>query len=182
MIDLHPDEKIILTSRKHWFVFFEEITTFSIALLIPLLLAPLYNPIIENAQGLWEGTQAVAALVFFASAWILLAFMMFFVFFTNYYLDILIITNKRVIDVEQISLFSREVVTAALPKIEDVKIEVKGFIATYLKFGDIYIQTAAASREILVKGINHPERVRQMLVEAYYKAGPNSTISTTQVE
>ena len=180
MIDIHPDEKIILTARKHWFTFFEEIVTFFIAILIPVLLAPLYSPIVKNAAGLWGEAQAVSVFVFFVSAWILFAFMLFFIFFTNYYLDLLIITNKRVIDIEQVHLFTREIVTAALPKIEDVKVEVHGFVATFLKFGDIHIQTAATNREIMVHGIRHPEMVKQLLEEAYHKVSPdNSTVSTS---
>ena len=34
--------------RGNWFTFFEEIVTFFIAILIPVLLAPLYSPIVKK--------------------------------------------------------------------------------------------------------------------------------------
>lgn len=97
-------------------------------------------------------------------------FMIFAAMFTNYYLDILIVTNQRIIDIEQLGLFARDVTSAPLQNVEDIKVEVIGILPSLFDFGNLHIQTAAAMREITVYGIHHPNKIRDCIIAAHGKA------------
>jgi len=152
MITLQADEKVLMEVRKHWLmIVIHAVILFALAL-IPLLVLPLIL--------FYIFPTVVASIYFFVSAtWLLFVWVMFFVMWTNYYLDVFVITNKRFIDMEQIVLFTHDEVTVPMENIEDIKIEVKGILANILKFGDLQIQTAGATKETIAKHIMRPEQV-----------------------
>lgn len=167
MIDLHPNEKIILVTRRHWFVFLGEVIVLIFAAFLPLIFFVFSDYIYEKGTPYLTEPQITAAIVFFSAAWLLLLWMIFFIIFTNYYLDILIVTNQRIIDVEQVGLFARDIATAPLPALQDVKIEILGFIATMFNFGNIHLQTAGSQKEILIRGIKNPEYVKKLIMSTH---------------
>jgi hypothetical protein len=90
------------------------------------------------------------------------------VILTTYYLDVVIVTNKRILDVDQVALFSRDVAGLPIENLEDIKIETSGILAEIFKFGDLHIQSAAQAKEVEVRGIHHPERARDVIMNAYH--------------
>ena len=65
-----------------------------------------------------------------------------FVLWTNYYLDVWILTSERIIDINQKNLFSRVISEFPINRVQNVSIEVHGVIETLLKFGDLKVETA----------------------------------------
>ncbi|MEK7649796.1 MAG: PH domain-containing protein [Patescibacteria group bacterium] len=127
-----------MTIHKHWFVFFGRMLSLLFMGSVPFfgfLLAPELALAI-NPESLWF------LLLFFAMIWWLVLLFIFFVEWLDYWLDAWIITDQRIIDIEQKSLFRREVSEFVIARIQDIKIETPGFIGTVLKFGNIRIQTA----------------------------------------
>jgi hypothetical protein len=57
-----------------------------------------------------------------------------------------------------------------LHNVEDVKVEVLGILATIFKFGNLHIQTAAETKEFVVRGVRHPEYARTIIMGAYQEA------------
>ena len=97
---------------------------------------------------------------------------LFFLFFLlvewiDYYFDAWIITNKRLIDVEQIGLFSRSVSETRLEKIQDVTYEVKGVFATIFHYGSINVQTAGADKNFMINHISDPAKIKTTLLTLY---------------
>ncbi len=86
---------------------------------------------------------------------------------TMYLLDTWIITNHRVIDSEQHGFFDRTVSELSLLKIQDVSTEINGPIATWLKFGNLEIQTAGAREKFLFKQIPNPLLIKDQLMKAH---------------
>jgi len=161
MINFLENEEIILEKRRHWFVILTEgISLFLAMILLPVAIAVM-NSFVEVAG--YFITNHLLFIVFMVAVWWQFLWMMFFVAWTNYYLDVLIITNKRVIDIEQLGLFARDMVEVRLERIQDIKIEVKGIVASLLKFGDIYIQTAGESREVIIRHIADPQEIREAI-------------------
>ena len=66
----------------------------------------------------------------------------FFEMWLEYWLDAWIVTNFRLIDINQIGLFRREHSEIPLSRIQDISIETNGVLATFLGYGNIRIQTA----------------------------------------
>ena len=68
-----------------------------------------------------------------------------FVLWTDYYLDVWLITTERLIDIQQRGLFDRTISELSLNNVQDVTIEIRGIIPTLLKFGNLKVQTASES-------------------------------------
>lgn len=167
MIALQKGETILMEVRKHWIVVLVHTFFFLAVAFIPLAVVPIAMQYLFPNLAADVGSTVLGSMyLFVTAAWLLFVWVMFFVAWTNYYLDVLVITNKRIIDVEQFVLFSRDEVTIPLNSIEDIKIEVLGFLATLLKFGNLQIQTAGAQRETVTTKIRRPELVRSCLESA----------------
>ncbi len=166
MIKLDKDEKIILQVRKHWFILFGETLFLVFLLLLPVII--IIATSLLKVSGFIEITgNEIFLYIIITSLWLLFIWVTFFVIWTDYYLDILIVTNKRIVDIEQKGLFSREVSTFRLDRIQDITTEVHGLIATLINFGDVHIQTAGESREFIAKGIPKPTKVRRQILDVY---------------
>lgn len=89
---------------------------------------------------------------------------------TDFYLDVLVVTDHRIINIEQKALFARETSSLHLDKIQDVSVEVFGILATFLSFGNLKIQTAGEMEEFIIKGIKDPDAIKQTILEQHEKA------------
>jgi uncharacterized membrane protein YdbT with pleckstrin-like domain len=85
--------------------------------------------------------------------------------FTDYYLDTWIVTNERIINIEQKGLFSRIVSELHLNQVQDVTSETHGIVATFLSYGDVHIQTAGARERFNFKQIDNPEKIKQIITK-----------------
>ena len=65
--------------------------------------------------------------------------------FHNYYLSLQIVTTERIIDIDQLGLFLREVNELPMDNIEDVTYKQNGFWGTVFNFGNVIVQTASTS-------------------------------------
>lgn len=133
MIQLSENEKIISVVHRHWIVVARKMT------LIILLLIPLIGILFFVSYA----PQRVVGLILYAVT-IYFLFVLFLAFrsWVDYYLDMWILTDKRLIDIEQTGLFQREVSEIPLFRIQDMTVSIPGFTATFLKFGTITVQTA----------------------------------------
>jgi uncharacterized membrane protein YdbT with pleckstrin-like domain len=86
--------------------------------------------------------------------YILSLLLFLFIIWTDYYLDIWIITSKRIIDVEQKGLFNRSISEFSLANVQDVTIEINGIVETLLKFGDLNVQTAGQMNFVINQAPN----------------------------
>jgi hypothetical protein len=161
--ELEPDEHVVLQVRKHWFLFLVELLPFAIIAVIPfalpklLVLAPAaapyatffdYNTQLERAAlGVW-------LLVTWTSAWGAL---------TRYFLNAWVLTNERIVTIKQRRFFVREVSSLLLTRVQDVTTNVTGVISSMLGIGDIKVQSAGAEVEFTMRGIPHPERMRDVI-------------------
>lgn len=110
----------------------------------------------------------LAAFLYYTLLWLY-----FCLIFIDYYLDVWVVTNMRILDVEQKGLFNREVSECYISKIQDITVQTKGVMATFLKYGDLHIQTAAEKREFVFEEISEPEKVKNVILEQYNKSTHN---------
>lgn len=162
MILLSEDEKILATIRKHWLILLKDTLFLSGLLIVPVIILTIYYIAQMNYSVEFNGNGSYLYTFFFA-LWLLWCWNMIFIIWTDYYLDVLIITNKRILDIEQKGLFSRESSSFRLDRIQDITVEVRGVIATYLNFGHIHIQTAGESRAFIARYIPRPYEVKKQV-------------------
>lgn len=97
--------------------------------------------------------------------WTLIGLTYIYYEFTLWWLDVYIITNLRIIDIEQKTLFSRSVAEAELENIQDVKHEINGFWQTIFRFGAVGVQTAGASETIILDDVENPAQIQKEITK-----------------
>lgn len=158
-IYIEPGEKVVLEVRRHWFYLLGQILILVIIMFLPLFV---FNFI--SSSGIWTLTNKEVGIFIFVSAWwMLLLWLVIFVGWTNYYLDVWVVTDRRILDIEQESLFVRHIAECRIANIEDMAVRINGIIPTALDFGNLEIQTAGEANEFHISQIPHPNRVRDVI-------------------
>lgn len=156
-----PYEKVEHVLRRHWFTFLPVVFSFIIMIILPI---GVYWGINQGFPGFLQGPMLYPILVLLGSAYFLYTLLFFYVQFIDYYLDLWIVTNDRIIDTEQKGLFARSITELELFQIQDVTTNVTGFFATFLKYGDLVIATASNTTTIIFHNIPNPDFIRQELI------------------
>ena len=84
--------------------------------------------------------------------------------------DIFILTNQRVINIDQRGFFSRRVAETELENIQNVSYEIKGPIKSILNFGDVMISTAGNTVGLALANVENPHFVQEKIVELQKKS------------
>lgn len=173
MITLEEGEKIEKIVRRHYWVIMPMILTLLGAALAPWVFYIFVNSgFLALDQGLINAIEGIflGQKVFAYSLWFLVLWVIFFIEWTDYYLDSWIITDKRIIDVEQKGFFHREITSFRYEQIQDITVETRGLIETFFKFGTLQIQTAGHSRDIVIKDAHCPEEARSLILKLSEKS------------
>jgi len=168
-------EHTILFLRRHWLILIRQVIIFGALGVLPFFF---YDFLKENIPNLLTGPNSYPLLVMLATIYALFIWLFFFHAFVDYYLDVWIVTNQRIINIEQRGLFSRIVSEQRLYRVQDITSEVHGLLPTLLHYGDIFVQTAGEEPRFTFKQVPHPYDVRKVvlnLVEKYKKEHPNET-------
>ncbi|EKD49215.1 MAG: hypothetical protein ACD_63C00221G0004 [uncultured bacterium] len=157
----HENEKIILFTRRHWLVFFGHLFVSLVAgviLEILIYFAYVYIPIFQ------DDPIYSKVLIIIGSIVALLAWLIIYIGWVDYYLDVWIVSNERIVEIKQNSLFNRQISELQLEDIEDVNAKVVGFWGTILRYGTIFIQTAAATEMFEFLKIPQPYEVQKIVL------------------
>lgn len=165
MIHLEEGEHIDIKARKHWFMLFRDSAGIIIIYLLPFLAWELIRSDIGLLTISLPSTVSPTLLTFLGSAWTLFNWAWFFTAWTSHYLDIWIITDRRIVDIDQKSLFHREISTLRMERVQDVTFEINGIVATVFGFGDVHVQTAGETKGFIIKGVAQPERIKNLIVK-----------------
>lgn len=157
------DEKVYMVFRQHWMVlvlkliiwvwflvFYLGIDYLSVSY-FPNVLAPNLLQLVEVFK--------VMYLMFLALG--------LFIIFILYYLNYDIITNERVVDIDQNSLLHHTMSELHLDQIQDVTAEVHGLLENMFNYGDVYIQTAGETQRFLFNKIPNPSKVTKLILDLY---------------
>jgi hypothetical protein len=88
----------------------------------------------------------------------------FFIIWIDYYFDVWIVTNERIVNIEQKGLFSRGISELELENIQDITVEVLGIIPTFLNYGNLYVQTAAEKERFIFKHVPDPYAIKDLIM------------------
>lgn len=162
-VTFEPGEEIVLKVHRHWFVFVMESLFFVVLLLLPLIVTALLGSVFAMK----EGADGSSPLLFFTGLWYLALWVFFFIKWTDYYFDIFILTNKRVIYISQKGLFSRRISSTRLDRVQDVSAEVSGMVPTFLNYGNVHVQTAGEEQEFVLHSLPDPDFVKNKILAQY---------------
>lgn len=175
-IKLEPGEKIVIQTRRHWFIIFMQIFSLKTIALVPVIIMLFLEWFVlqgtDSTYSLWDYTPQI---VFFYAFLLTFVWMSIFSAWTNYYLDVLTVTDRRIILVNQKGFFWRNVASFRLERMQDLNIEVNGLIATLLDYGTLQIETAGESdEEFRATDVPSPAHLKSLILQA-----ADNRISTT---
>ncbi|HEX8974087.1 MAG TPA: PH domain-containing protein [Patescibacteria group bacterium] len=169
--DLEENEQIIKVLHRNWFYLFEQffwILVISIVIFLSVVLGPAYFPNLLGGE--FRPTALFLENFFMLAIWIFS-----FIIWIDYYYDIWIITDQRIINIEQRGLFARKVSEMTFDKMQDISVQVDGFLPTMLNFGDVRVQTAGEIEDFIFRTISDPYHIKNIIVEMHKKDELNST-------
>ena len=103
------------------------------------------------------------------TSWYLITLGFCFESFLNWYFNVDIITNKRIVDIEFWGILYRRVSELEYSNVEDVTYTVSGLPATIFNYGDVFIQTAAEKREFEFHAIPRPDLIHDKITDLVQK-------------
>ena len=154
-------EKIVYFLRADVIILIKEVVLFTLLLALPFLA----NYFLQSSfPEIFENPVLFPLVLIFASIYFLTVWLVFFLAFIDYYLDFWIVTNDRIINVSQ-HLFSRTISELDLYKIQDITVEITGFLPTVFDYGKVHIQTAGAKSRFVFVDIPNPRGVAKKIME-----------------
>ena len=88
----------------------------------------------------------------------------------SYYLNLQIITDRRIVDIDQQGLFSHTISELHIENIEDVTSETKGLFGTLFNYGMVYVQTAASIERFEFDNVPNPAAIEKLILDLYEKS------------
>lgn len=155
------NEKVILIVRKHWIVDVGILIKTFFAVFWMLILYTVINYIwpIPHSAYVDLGVVAMHLYILFALFW-------YYVRWIDHRFDLIIFTDRRMVDINQERLFNRRISEANLAQIQDVSSEVRGFWSTLLHVGNIRIQTAGTENNVFGMTFVHwPSVIASTVIE-----------------
>lgn len=89
----------------------------------------------------------------------------FFSYFIDFYLDLLVVTNDRLVDIKQTGFFSRTVIEVDLYQIQDITSQINGFFPSLFNYGTLTIQTAGPIGHFMVSDVPNPNALRRAILD-----------------
>lgn len=160
-----PHEEIFTVIHRHWFNILSHFVTllfFGLGTLAFFFLAP------------WVASQlnivlSPATTVFITTTLLLFLWVYAFFIWIDYYFDVWVITDERILNIEQRGLFTRVISEVQLEKIQDITTRVGGFIPTLLNYGDILIQSAGQEHYFHFRNVGNPDDHKEDITQLVKK-------------
>lgn len=161
------DEKILLLLRAH------PIT--NISWIIPAVLIffiPFFLPNILVRLG-FENLLNLPPT--YLSAFIVINYLLVLVIsfegFLYWYFNVYIITNKNIIDVDFHSILFKNIDLAPLKNVEDTSSSMGGILKAIFNFGDVFVQTAGATKNVDFINVPDPHKISDFILDQSHKVG-----------
>ncbi len=155
-------ENIVFVLRRHVLILVRNLLMYIVLFAVPV---GFYYGISYLFPGLLQGTVSYTLLILAGSIYYLSIWLFLFTTILDFYLDTWIVSNDRIISIEQEGLFSRVISEMDLYKTQDVTSEIKGIFPTIFNYGNVVVQTAAAKDKFIFEQINNPHEVRRKIID-----------------
>lgn len=155
-------EEVKFILRRHTVTLLPLVLVFFAFAFLPLAFYSLFVPyaLPALAQKPYSDIYFLVMTIYYGFLWIIIL-----IEWLDYYLDIWIVTDQRILEIEQNNLFHRVSSELDLKRVQDISSAVNGMWQTFFQYGDIKIQTASESNVITPKSIPHPVMVRREIME-----------------
>jgi hypothetical protein len=159
----NPNERVFIMLRRHIFTNLGWVIVSLILFLIPIIVGFILNSLgvdLQESLSIKQSYIIGAVLI-----WYLLSISSTFMNFLDWYFNIYVITNERIIDFDFSPFAYHKISEASLESIVDATQESIGFLPMLFNYGDIYIQTAGEKREFDFTAVSKPAWVRDKIMD-----------------
>jgi len=153
-------ETIVRILHRHWFDIASHLfgaALLSIMLLLGFFLLPALFP------DAFTGENGLVAILI-ESTFFLMLFVFVFLVWIDVWFDVWIITNERIINIEQKGLFVRHVSEVPFSKVQDVTSETNGLIQSVLNYGEVYVQSASEIPRFIFRSVPDPIAIKDLIM------------------
>lgn len=151
-------ERVVLLLRRHVFTILAPIALFALACLVPIVVGSVFYQFLSEHG--WLNLFFFISSIYYLGIWLTVFYAL-----TIYVLDTVIITDHRIIDNDQRGLFYRNVSELHSHRIQDVSTHTNGIIETFLKFGDVTVQTAGSEKQFVFHQMPNPIKVKDIIMQ-----------------
>lgn len=146
--------------RKHWIIDAKVAMITLATFVIPVLIFA--SAIIAYWPDFFTNFREVLTVFFLI--YLLFAELVLYIKWLNEELDLIIVTNIRVINLDQVKFMERTVSETNLAQVQDVKGIAKGILSNILDYGDLEIQTAAEKIVFRIENVPHPFKTARKIM------------------
>ncbi len=162
MIEVDEHEQIVKVVWDHWFVLLGKMFMLFFLVAIPVIGVFTLNIIPLQKFIILEGSNAAAS-TFFLIAWLIIVWIIGWNIWTNYFLNVLLITDIRIFDIEQKGFFRRKSSSFRIDHIQNVSVTQTGIIQTLLNFGTVHFETAGENINLIAAYIAKPYDIKKLI-------------------
>lgn len=164
-INLENDEEILATTRRHKFLIILQSIAFFFVALVPYFLLVL----LQNNQDIFPFSLSEYSplIVYVYAVWLLFIWIAAFIAWTDYYLDVLVVTNHRLVITNQKGFWRRSLSSFRLERLQEVNVEIDGIVPTLLDFGTLRAETAGhGEEEFHMDSLPNPRALKEKIMGA----------------
>lgn len=158
----HEGEEVLYVFRRHIIAMRKGFYLLLIPFLVmslPALIIPLLP--YETVPAWWADPLNLLML---SLGGLVVGSLLFLYQWMGWYFSVFIVTNLRLRQLTQNTIFGKSVIDLDLTKIQNISYTIKGFTADVLGYGTIVVQTYVG--DLVLDRIHHPEEVHTRLQEA----------------
>ncbi|HZS42979.1 MAG TPA: hypothetical protein VFA52_02045 [Candidatus Paceibacterota bacterium] len=161
MIQYDQGEKIKLVLKRYSLAFTLETLFLIIAAILPYI--AYRSGLSLKVYDLFGVTKSPLFLnIGLYMLWLLFVWILFFIAWSDYYLDVWIITDGRVIDVEQYGMFRRRINYYRLDRVREVElIKTKG-LAKVFNYGTLLVKMEG--EQFIIEEVKEPEKIKDLIL------------------
>lgn len=157
-----PNEKVYLVFREHWFRLALKFSVIVLLGILPFLIRAFLPNLITLVP-----EDYLTIINLFIQVYYLGLLVAGFLIWVLYYLNMGIVSELRLVDIDQRGLLKHEVSELNLDSIEDVTSETTGLFGNILNYGTVFIQTAGATERFEFDKIHNPKMVAGLILSLY---------------
>ena len=148
-----PGEEIKFFMHQHWIILISNIF-FKFLILIAMVVVAYF---FEQNWDLYSDLQKIL-LIFLGNIFLLLWIHLFFVKLLNYFMRIIIVTNRRIVILMDTTVLVRNFDSIELFNIQDIMYYQIGYWGRFLNFGNIIIHNSTGQEMFTMECVPHPEK------------------------
>jgi hypothetical protein len=158
-----PGEKIYIVTRESLFILFLKFFIVFLFSLLPII----FYYLLQNSELFLATKEFDLYYSLISKIYYTIIAIAFFIIFVLHYLNVHIVSEQRIVDIDQRGLLFREVSELNIETIEDVTSQTKGLLGNLFNFGTVFVQTAGTVERFEFDNVPNPSRITSIILQLY---------------